>query len=239
MKNKVSFLFLWLLLSLSGYSDQRLDISIEYSSKDNFLSPICFWIHNNTDGDIPNIEYILNDIYFCRSDLPVSGDCLELFNFAKRDGTRFDFFSVKPIELKVKSKKGTYSIMFDDMPYRSLRHLSEYPNPEDYRDSREVLQYYSEIGVIKTFTSDAVPATVIVNIELGYPQNDKTTPQELTARLVELKELLQFYFKNKTIAELKQEEKIKIEIRNEINDNILSKSKIKGVAFTQYDIIEP
>ena len=239
MKNKLAFLFLWLLLSLSGYSDQRLDISIEYSSKDNFLSPICFWIHNNTNRDIPNIEYILNDIYFCRSDLPVSGDCLELFNFAKRDGTRFDFFSVKPIELKVKSKKGTYSIMFDDMPYRSLRYLSEYPNPEDYRDSREVLQYYSEIGVIKTFTSDAVPATVIVNIELGYPQNDKTTPQELTTRLVELKDFLPFYFKNKTIAELKQEERIKIEIRNEINDNILSKSKIKSVVFTQYDIIEP
>ena len=239
MKNKVSFLFLWLLLSLSGYSDQRLDISIEYSSKDNFLSPICFWIHNNTDGDIPNIEYILNDIYFCRSDLPVSGDCLELFNFAKRDGTRFDFFSVKPIELKVKSKKGTYSIMFDDIPYRSLYHHSELPSLEGYHDSHEIFQYYSEIGVIKTFTNDAVPATVIVNIELGYPQNDKTTPQELTTRLVELKDFLPFYFKNKTIAELKQEERIKIEIRNEINDNILSKSKIKSVVFTQYDIIEP
>ena len=115
---------------------------------------------------------------------------------------------------------------------------SEYPIAEEYRDSREILQDYSAIGSVKAFSGDVVPATVIVNVELGYPQNDKTTPQELTARLVELKDFLRFYFQNKTVAELKQEEKIKIEIRNEINDNILSKSKIKGVAFTQYDIIE-
>ena len=115
---------------------------------------------------------------------------------------------------------------------------SEYPIAEEYRDSREMLQYYSAIGAVKALTSDVVPATVVANVELGYPQNDKTTSQELTARLVELKDSLRSYFQNKTVAELRQEEKIKIEIRNEINDNILSKSKIKAVAFTQYDIIE-
>lgn len=115
---------------------------------------------------------------------------------------------------------------------------SQYPIAEEYRDSREILQYYSAIGQVKALTRDVIPGTVIVNIELGYPANDKTTPQELTARLVELKDFLRAYFQKKTVAELRQEEKIKIEIRNEINDNILSKSKIKGVAFTQYDIIE-
>ena len=115
---------------------------------------------------------------------------------------------------------------------------SEYPIAEEYRDSREMLQYYSAIGSVKAFTRDVVPATIIVNVELGYPQNDKTTSQELTGRLVELKDFLRGYFQSKTIAELKQEEKIKIEIRNQINDNILSKSKVKAVAFTQYDIIE-
>ena len=115
---------------------------------------------------------------------------------------------------------------------------SEYPIAEEYRDSREILQYYSAIDAVKASTRDTVPGTVIVKVELGYPANDKATPQELTARLVELKDFLRSYFQNKTIAELRQEEKIKIEIRNEINDNILSKTKIKGVAFTQYDIIE-
>ncbi|MGP1594482.1 MAG: flagellar basal body-associated FliL family protein [Treponema sp.] len=115
---------------------------------------------------------------------------------------------------------------------------SQYPIAEEYRDTRELLQWYSAVGQVKALTFDAIPGTVVVNIELGYPANDKATPQELTARLVELKDFLRSYFQNKTIAELRQEEKIKIEIRNEINDNILSKTKIKGVAFTQYDIIE-
>ncbi|OQB04620.1 MAG: flagellar basal body-associated protein FliL [Spirochaetes bacterium ADurb.Bin215] len=38
--------------------------------------------------------------------------------------------------------------------------------------------------------------------------------------------------------ELKNEDKIKIEIRNQINDNILSKSRIKDVRFTKYEIVE-
>ena len=33
-------------------------------------------------------------------------------------------------------------------------------------------------------------------------------------------------------------EKIKIEIKHEINDNVLTKNKIKDVRFTQYDIVE-
>lgn len=115
---------------------------------------------------------------------------------------------------------------------------SGYPIAEEYRDSRELLQWYSAIGQVKALTADSIPGTVIVNIELGYPMNDKATPQELTLRLVELKDFLRSYFQNKSIAELRQEERIKIEIRNEINDNVLSKTKIKGVAFTQYDIIE-
>ncbi|HOT63377.1 MAG TPA: flagellar basal body-associated FliL family protein, partial [Treponemataceae bacterium] len=64
------------------------------------------------------------------------------------------------------------------------------------------------------------------------------TPTELSARLVELKDFLRTFFTRKTAAELKNEDKIKIEIRNAINDNILSKSKIKDVRFTQYDIVE-
>ena len=231
---KIAVLLL-LLISLSACSAQRLDVSIEYNSKAPHLLPTCFWINNNTGEDIPNVEYILNDCYFYNSDLPIGGDGFDLSDFVKRDGRRYDFLSVKPLELKVKSKKGTYAVKFDDIPYEnaSLSHI-----PEEYRDSKDVLQYYSEVGAIKIFTKDVVPGTIVVNVELGYSQNDKTTSQELTARLVELKNFLRTYFQSKTIAELKQEEKIKIEIRNQINDNILSKSKIKAVAFTQYDIIE-
>lgn len=121
---------------------------------------------------------------------------------------------------------------------RGGKSYSEYPVSQEYRDSKELLQWYEALGQIKTSTADTLPATVVVNPAFGYTNNDKATPTELSARKVELLDFLRAYFTRKTADELRREEKIKIEIRNEINDNILSKTKIKDVRFTRYDIIE-
>ncbi len=116
--------------------------------------------------------------------------------------------------------------------------FSDYPISEEYREQRDILQWFQAVGTLKTQTADRIPGTLLVDVAFGYTNNDKATPQELSARKVEIIDFLRYYFKNKTIAELKQEEKIKIEIKNEINDNILTKNKIKDVRFTKYDIIE-
>ncbi len=80
-----------------------------------------------------------------------------------------------------------------------------------------------------------------MSVALGYPLNDKTAQQELSARLVELKDFLRSYFQRKTLSELRpeHEQKVKIEIRNEINDNVLSRSKVKDIRFTQFDVLKP
>lgn len=112
------------------------------------------------------------------------------------------------------------------------------PVSEEYTGVREVLQWYTAVGTIQTRTMDSIPASVVADIVLGYPPDDKTTPSELTSRLVELKDFLRSFFQHKTASELRNEDKIKIEIRNSINDNILSNSKIKDVRFTKYEIVE-
>lgn len=112
------------------------------------------------------------------------------------------------------------------------------PISEEYTGSREVLQWYQAVGSIQTRTKDIIPASVVVDMAFGYPLEDKVTPAELSSRLVEIKDFLRSYLQKKTAAELRNEEKIKIEIRNSINDNILSKSKIKDVRFTKYEIVE-
>lgn len=112
------------------------------------------------------------------------------------------------------------------------------PVSEEYTGLREVLQWYQAVGSIQTRTNDTIPASVIVDIALGYNLDDKATPAELSSRLVELKDFLRSYFRRKTAAELRNEDKVKIELRNAINDNILSKSKIKDVRFTKYEIVE-
>jgi len=112
------------------------------------------------------------------------------------------------------------------------------PVSEEYTGLREELQWFTGVGVIKTKSADSIPSSVVMEIALGYPLDDKFTSTELTGRLIEIKDFLRSFLNHKTAAELKNEDKIKIELRNSINDNILQKSKIRDVRFTQYEIVE-
>ena len=112
---------------------------------------------------------------------------------------------------------------------------------EEYQGQREIYDWYKSIGVIQTTTSDENPATVRVNVFLGYKKDDKVTSTEITQRTVEIKDYLRRYFRGKSASELKNsnnEDKLKMEIRNGINDLILSGSKIRDISFDQLDVIE-
>jgi len=111
---------------------------------------------------------------------------------------------------------------------------------DEYQVQREILDWYTSLGAIRTKTSDDIPASVVVDIALGYKKDDKQCSTEITQRNIELKDFLRRYFTQKTIAELRpqNEQKLKIELRNEINDEILSSSKIKDISFLQLDVLE-
>ena len=115
------------------------------------------------------------------------------------------------------------------------------PISEEYKGQREVLDWYTSLGTIQTTTCDDLPATVRVDVVLGYKKDDKATSTEITQRTVELKDYLRRYFSSKTAKELKStanEDKLKIELRNAINDKYLTGSKIRDVVFLQKDVIE-
>ncbi len=114
------------------------------------------------------------------------------------------------------------------------------PISEEYTAQREILDWYTSLGSIRTKSSDDIPATIVVDIALGYKKDDKACSTEITQRSIELKDFLRRYFTQKTIQELRpqNEGNLKIELRNEINDEILSTSKIKDISFLQLDIIE-
>lgn len=113
---------------------------------------------------------------------------------------------------------------------------------EEYRFvENEEFDWYKHIGTIQTFTSEEPPATVKATVYLGYKKDDKATSAEIIENQIEIKEFLRVYFRGKSASELKNvnnEEKFKIEIRNGINDRILSKSKIREIKFEQLDIVE-
>jgi len=111
---------------------------------------------------------------------------------------------------------------------------------QEYTTKRETLSWYQSIGTIKTKTSDEVSASVVVEVVLGYKLDDKATSTEITQRQIEIKDFLRKYFTSKTIEELRpqNESKLQMEIRNSINDDILSSSRIKEVKFLTLDVIE-
>jgi len=113
------------------------------------------------------------------------------------------------------------------------------PISEEYTTQREELDWYTSLDQVRTQTSDQIPSSVSVQIALGYKHDDKQAASEITARKIEIIDYLRRYFSSKTAEELgpTRENEIKIEIRDGINDNILSSSKIRSVMFTAKDVV--
>ena len=116
------------------------------------------------------------------------------------------------------------------------------PASEEYvSGQREIYDWYTSLGIIQATTADDPPATVRVDVALAYKKDDKAASSEITARLVELKAFLRRYFSSKTAAELRNpnnEDALENEIKNGINDKILSSSRIRDVVFQQKDVIQ-
>ncbi|MCQ2611470.1 MAG: flagellar basal body-associated FliL family protein [Treponema sp.] len=114
------------------------------------------------------------------------------------------------------------------------------PLTEDYKEFAEELDWYQSIGEIQTRTIDASPASVQVNIFLGYKKEDKVAAAEITAQRIPIRDFLRNYFAAKTSEELspQNEAKLKVEIKNEINDTILNKAKIRQISFDKLNVIQ-
>lgn len=114
------------------------------------------------------------------------------------------------------------------------------PTGQEYTKKKEILDWYSSLDQVRAKTSDAVPASVVVQVALGYKKDDKQASTEISQRLIEIKSFLRQYFSERTIEELKpqNEDILMQQIRDRINDDILSDSKIRSVKFTTLDVVE-
>ena len=114
------------------------------------------------------------------------------------------------------------------------------PVSREYVGRREVLDWHTSLGQIATRTNDAIPASVIVEVVLGYKQADKAVSTEITQRQTEIKDYLRRYFTALTVEDLRprNEEERRSEICNAINDHILSSSEIRDVRFLNLQVIE-
>ena len=120
--------------------------------------------------------------------------------------------------------------------------VTSIPSSEEYiSGQREIYDWYTSLGIIQTTTCDDPPATVRVDVALAYKKDDNATSTEINKRNVEIKAFLRRYFSGKTAAELrntKNEDVLENEIKNGINEIILSSSRVRDVVFMQKDVIE-
>ncbi len=125
---------------------------------------------------------------------------------------------------------------------KNASNVSAIPTSEEYTTGqKEIYDWYTTLGIIQAETSDIPPATVRVDIALGYKKDDKATSTEITKRTVEIKAFLRRYFSGKTAAEIRDEineDNLENEIKEGINDKILMSSQIRDVVFQQKDVIE-
>jgi flagellar FliL protein len=111
---------------------------------------------------------------------------------------------------------------------------------ESYTPKRPQYSWFTTIGVIRTRTKDPTPYSVVVNVIIGYDQDSKIAQSELTNRLYELKDFIRNFFSMKYAAELKaeNEERLKLEIKEQLNTNLLIDSKVREILFQQLDVVE-
>jgi flagellar FliL protein len=111
---------------------------------------------------------------------------------------------------------------------------------DPYVGRRPEYTYYTNIDLIRTFTNDPTPASVVVKVVLGYDMNDRLAPTELTNRQYEITAFVRQFFALKTADELKPEDEAQLlqEIREALNTRILQTTKIRSVLFQQLDVIQ-
>ena len=106
--------------------------------------------------------------------------------------------------------------------------------------SRPTYMYFTLIGTVRTATSDPVPWTVVVNLEIGYDESDNATATELTARLPQLREFVRVFFRSKRARDLSpdNEARLKQELMEQINTRIMNTGRIRDIAIIQLDLMQ-
>ena len=109
-----------------------------------------------------------------------------------------------------------------------------------YIGKRPIYSWYTDIGKVTTKTRDITDYTVTVVMNLGYDQNDTAAASELNGRKIQLQEFVRVYFAGKVADELKpeNEERLKKDIKEYLNNRFLDTAKVREINFTELNVLE-
>ena len=114
---------------------------------------------------------------------------------------------------------------------------AQFPVSEEYQEDVPVYDYFGGIGEIRGNTSDGV-STFIVEVQLGYEQEDARTQQELSQRTPRLRDLVRNRLARQTTEDLKpqNEPELKADLLERINA-LLSQGRVREVVFDEFQVV--
>ena len=126
--------------------------------------------------------------------------------------------------------------------FNEVEPITAIPSSEEYvSGQREIYGWYTSLGIIQGKTKDDKPVTIRMDVALAYRNGDTETPKEIQKRTVEIKDFLKRYISEKEAKDFRNtnnEDQLEEEIKNGINEKILSSGRIRDVVFQQKDVIE-
>jgi flagellar FliL protein len=108
-----------------------------------------------------------------------------------------------------------------------------------YQPKEEPLAYSEAVGSIRGQTSDEEPATFLVEISIGYAQDDKQVLTEIGQRAPQILDLALKYLSQRKAEDLGPAfyEQIQDELRSRIN-GVMTTGKVKSVVFRQISVMK-
>jgi flagellar FliL protein len=109
----------------------------------------------------------------------------------------------------------------------------------EYIGTRPQYSTFSLIGQLNTRTRDQTH-TVVVDMLIEYDLNNNAAQTELTGRVNQLRDFTRNYFASKYSSDLtpENEDRLKQEIREILNNRYLDTAKVRGILFNKLDIME-
>jgi len=109
----------------------------------------------------------------------------------------------------------------------------------EYIGVRPQYSTFTLIGQINTRTKDQMH-TVVVDMLIQYDLNNNAAQTEFTGRVNELRDFTRNYFAKKNYTELvpENEDALKMEIKEILNNRYLDTAKVRGILFNKLDTME-
>lgn len=103
---------------------------------------------------------------------------------------------------------------------------------EEYKGDVVIYSWYDSLGNIENTTKDG--KNISLEIVIGYKENDKSIATELESRKPEIQLFLKHFISKKDYTDFSplNEDNLRSEIKNGINDNILTSGRIRDIRIT-------